>query len=67
LTGVEFRSQISGRAAARRQVAAMHASGGELSRFLLALKVPLTGQQSGLTLIFDEIDRGVGGATARAL
>jgi len=40
------------------------ASGGELSRFLLALKVCLTRDASGLTLIFDEIDRGVGGATA---
>ncbi len=43
------------------------ASGGELSRFLLALKVCLTGTQSGLTIIFDEIDRGVGGATADAV
>lgn len=43
------------------------ASGGELSRFLLALKVCLTGPQSGLTMIFDEIDRGVGGATAGAV
>jgi DNA repair protein RecN (Recombination protein N) len=43
------------------------ASGGELSRFLLALKVCLTGTASGLTLIFDEIDRGVGGATANAV
>lgn len=43
------------------------ASGGELSRFLLALKVCLTGAESGLTLIFDEIDRGVGGATADAV
>jgi DNA repair protein RecN (Recombination protein N) len=43
------------------------ASGGELSRFLLALKVCLTGADSGLTLIFDEIDRGVGGATADAV
>lgn len=43
------------------------ASGGELSRFLLALKVCLTGQTQGLTLIFDEIDRGVGGATADAV
>lgn len=43
------------------------ASGGELSRFLLALKVCLTGEDSGLTLIFDEIDRGVGGATADAV
>jgi len=43
------------------------ASGGELSRFLLALKVCLTEGQPGLTLIFDEIDRGVGGATADAV
>jgi len=43
------------------------ASGGELSRFLLALKVCLTNDGSGMTLIFDEIDRGVGGATADAV
>ncbi|WP_193139325.1 MULTISPECIES: DNA repair protein RecN [unclassified Meridianimarinicoccus] len=43
------------------------ASGGELSRFLLALKVCLTAGDTGLTLIFDEIDRGVGGATADAV
>ncbi|NCO20908.1 MAG: DNA repair protein RecN [Rhodobacterales bacterium] len=43
------------------------ASGGELSRFLLALKVCLTRSDTGLTLIFDEIDRGVGGATADAV
>ncbi|QYZ68483.1 DNA repair protein RecN [Neotabrizicola shimadae] len=43
------------------------ASGGELSRFLLALKVCLTRASNGLTLIFDEIDRGVGGATADAV
>ena len=43
------------------------ASGGELSRFLLALKVCLTGDAPGMTLIFDEIDRGVGGATADAV
>ncbi|SMY07727.1 DNA repair protein RecN [Flavimaricola marinus] len=43
------------------------ASGGELSRFLLALKVCLTQQTVGLTMIFDEIDRGVGGATADAV
>ncbi len=43
------------------------ASGGELSRFLLALKVCLTGESPGQTLIFDEIDRGVGGATADAV
>lgn len=43
------------------------ASGGELSRFLLALKVCLTQKTDGLTMIFDEIDRGVGGATADAV
>ncbi|HMQ91719.1 MAG TPA: DNA repair protein RecN [Amaricoccus sp.] len=43
------------------------ASGGELSRFLLALKVCLGGESGALTLIFDEIDRGVGGATADAV
>ena len=43
------------------------ASGGELSRFLLALKLCLTGPEAGLTMIFDEIDRGVGGATADAV
>ncbi|MEO1919832.1 MAG: hypothetical protein ABGW81_09065 [Paracoccaceae bacterium] len=43
------------------------ASGGELSRFLLALKVCLTSRASGLTMIFDEIDRGIGGATADAV
>lgn len=43
------------------------ASGGELSRFLLALKVCLAGEDNSLTLIFDEIDRGVGGATADAV
>jgi DNA repair protein RecN (Recombination protein N) len=43
------------------------ASGGELSRFLLALKVCLARGQGGQTLIFDEIDRGVGGATADAV
>ncbi len=43
------------------------ASGGELSRFLLALKVSLAGRSPGGTMIFDEIDRGVGGATADAV
>jgi len=43
------------------------ASGGELSRFLLALKVCLTSGTAIQTLIFDEIDRGVGGATADAV
>jgi len=43
------------------------ASGGELSRFLLAIKVCLSNQAAGMTMIFDEIDRGVGGATADAV
>ncbi|WP_406736251.1 DNA repair protein RecN [Thioclava sp. GXIMD4215] len=43
------------------------ASGGELSRFLLALKVVLSKGADALVLIFDEIDRGVGGATADAV
>ena len=43
------------------------ASGGEMSRFLLALKVCLTDQELGTTMIFDEIDRGIGGATADAV
>ncbi|MGI9390283.1 MAG: DNA repair protein RecN [Boseongicola sp.] len=43
------------------------ASGGELSRFLLALKVCLASGSHGVTMIFDEIDRGVGGATADAV
>src|ERR1700733_11824228 len=40
------------------------ASGGELSRFLLALKVVLSDRGSAPTLVFDEIDTGVGGAVA---
>jgi DNA repair protein RecN (Recombination protein N) len=43
------------------------ASGGELSRFLLALKVVLAKGQPSVTLIFDEVDSGVGGATADAV
>jgi|TARA_R110002073_G_scaffold286378_6_gene451054 DNA repair protein RecN (Recombination protein N) len=43
------------------------ASGGELSRFILALKVVLARQSTVPTLVFDEIDRGVGGAVADAV
>ena len=43
------------------------ASGGELSRFVLALKVALAEAGSAGTMIFDEIDRGVGGAVASAI
>jgi DNA repair protein RecN (Recombination protein N) len=43
------------------------ASGGELSRFLLALMVALADRGSAPTLVFDEIDSGVGGAVADAI
>ena len=43
------------------------ASGGELSRFMLALKIALVGVGTAGTLIFDEVDSGVGGATADAV
>jgi DNA repair protein RecN (Recombination protein N) len=43
------------------------ASGGELARFLLALKVVLADRGSAPTLVFDEIDTGIGGATADAI
>ena len=43
------------------------ASGGELSRFMLALKVVLADRASAPTLVFDEIDTGVGGAVADAV
>jgi DNA repair protein RecN (Recombination protein N) len=43
------------------------ASGGELSRFILALKVALAERGGATTMIFDEIDRGVGGAVASAV
>ena len=43
------------------------ASGGELARFLLALKVRLSERSTAPTLVFDEIDTGVGGAVADAM
>jgi DNA repair protein RecN (Recombination protein N) len=43
------------------------ASGGELARFLLALKVVIADKGSAPTLVFDEIDTGVGGAVADAI
>jgi DNA repair protein RecN (Recombination protein N) len=43
------------------------ASGGELSRLLLALKVVLAGGGTAATLVFDEVDAGIGGATAAAV
>ncbi len=43
------------------------ASGGEMSRFILALKVALAEEGTARTMVFDEIDRGVGGAVASAI
>jgi len=43
------------------------ASGGELARFILALKVVLASRGEAATLIFDEVDAGVGGAVAEAV
>ena len=43
------------------------ASGGELARFMLALKVALAEASEPLTMIFDEVDAGVGGAVAEAV
>lgn len=43
------------------------ASGGELARFMLALKVNLARTSSVETMIFDEVDAGIGGATAQAV
>ena len=43
------------------------ASGGELSRFLLALKVCLAKVGDAATIVFDEVDSGIGGATAAAV
>ncbi|MBP5399504.1 MAG: DNA repair protein RecN [Alphaproteobacteria bacterium] len=43
------------------------ASGGELARFMLALKVNLAADKEQKTMIFDEVDAGIGGATAQAV
>jgi DNA repair protein RecN (Recombination protein N) len=43
------------------------ASGGELSRFMLALKVVMSRSSDAATLVFDEVDSGIGGATAAAV
>jgi DNA repair protein RecN (Recombination protein N) len=43
------------------------ASGGELARFMLALRVVLAGTQAPTTMIFDEVDAGISGATANAV
>jgi DNA repair protein RecN (Recombination protein N) len=43
------------------------ASGGELARFMLAIKVNLAQSSAAETMIFDEVDTGIGGATAQAV
>jgi DNA repair protein RecN (Recombination protein N) len=65
IDSVEFRVQTNPgtRAGPMMKIA----SGGELSRFLLALKVALADRGSAPTLVFDEIDTGVGGAVADAI
>jgi DNA repair protein RecN (Recombination protein N) len=62
---VEF--QVSTNPGAPFAPLARIASGGELSRFILALKVALAERVGAGTMIFDEIDRGVGGAVASAV
>ena len=53
--------------ARRRRRSRKIASGGELSRFLLALKVCLAKVGDAATIVFDEVDSGIGGATAAAV
>jgi DNA repair protein RecN (Recombination protein N) len=65
MDGVEF--LISTNPGADHAPLGKIASGGELSRFILALKVALAEQGGAATVIFDEIDRGVGGAVASAI
>ena len=65
MDGVEF--LISTNPGADHAPLGKIASGGELSRFMLALKVALAEQGGAATVIFDEIDRGVGGAVASAI
>lgn len=62
---VEF--LLAGHADAPLRPVARAASGGELSRVMLALEVALVGSDSVPTMVFDEVDTGVGGDAARAL
>jgi DNA repair protein RecN (Recombination protein N) len=62
---IEF--QVSTNPGAPLGALARIASGGELSRFLLAIKVVLAAEGEPATLVFDEIDRGIGGAVAGAV
>ena len=59
--------EVATNAAASFGPIARIASGGELSRFMLALKLVLAGTSSVPTLIFDEVDSGIGGAVAAAV
>ncbi|HEV2302558.1 MAG TPA: DNA repair protein RecN, partial [Stellaceae bacterium] len=59
--------EVATNAAAAYGPIARIASGGELSRFMLALKLVLAGTSSVPTLIFDEVDSGIGGAVAAAV
>lgn len=63
--GIAF--EVATNAGASFASLAKTASGGELSRFLLAMKVSLSGVRATSTLIFDEIDTGTGGAVAAAI
>ncbi|GCE42332.1 DNA repair protein RecN [Rhodococcus wratislaviensis] len=59
---VEFR--LSAHSGAQSLPISKSASGGELSRVMLALEVVLAGSDSGATMVFDEVDAGVGGRAA---
>ncbi len=59
---VEFR--LAAHSGARSLPIARSASGGELSRVMLALEVVLAGSERGATMVFDEVDAGVGGRAA---
>jgi DNA repair protein RecN (Recombination protein N) len=65
--GDEVRFEVSTNPGSAMGPLSKIASGGELSRFALALKVVLAESDSASTLIFDEIDQGVGGAVAAAV
>ncbi|MFF2084591.1 DNA repair protein RecN [Nocardia sp. NPDC058176] len=59
---VEFR--LSAHSGAQSLPLSKSASGGELSRVMLALEVVLAGSDHGATMVFDEVDAGVGGRAA---
>jgi DNA repair protein RecN (Recombination protein N) len=65
--GDDIEFLLAGHADAPLRPVARAASGGELSRVMLALEVALVGADVVPTLVFDEVDAGVGGDAARAL